>query len=219
MMMRKILPKLFCSKCGARADATCACGVAYMPARVAAAKAVAAHPGKSNRAIARDIGVDEGTVRDARRGTAEFSAVRIGLDGKARRVFRRHDNPTPDELVHIPAAEKLIDGITPFINALRNEGKIRETIMSPNRVAGIVQGLLSQIFKSSLSRICKAKACEDCANEWNIDPAKVTKNEIDAVRAAADAWSALHQRLAVAAEEDPPVLREQPPPVCREPAG
>jgi hypothetical protein len=198
---RTSLPSLYCSKCGAKAEASCACGVGYVPAHVAAAKAVAAHPEKSNRAIAKEIGVDEGTVRDARRGTAEISAVRIGLDGKAHRVHLRHDNPTPNELVHIPAAEELIDGITPLINALRNEGKICETIMSPNRVARLAHGLLSQIFKSRLSPIAKAKACEDCAKEWNIDRAP-TKDVIDAVRAAADAWSDLLKKLVVAAEEE-----------------
>jgi hypothetical protein len=41
-----------------------------------AAQAVAANPSMSNRAIARQIRVDEGTVRKARKATADPSAVR-----------------------------------------------------------------------------------------------------------------------------------------------
>jgi predicted transcriptional regulator len=53
-------------------------------AGAAAAAAVAANPDKTNRAIAGDLGVDEGTVRKARRSVAENSATgkRTGKDGK-----------------------------------------------------------------------------------------------------------------------------------------
>jgi hypothetical protein len=48
-----------CEHCGTLADAACGCGVGYMPvkASVAAAKAIAADPQASNRAIAEKIGV------------------------------------------------------------------------------------------------------------------------------------------------------------------
>ena len=51
---------------------------------------LAANPGRSDRAIAAAIGVDEGTVR-RQRSTAEDSAVEqtIGLDGRAQ--ARRED--------------------------------------------------------------------------------------------------------------------------------
>jgi len=77
-----------CSKCGAKAKPGCNCGVAYVPAHVFAAKAVAAHPEKSDRIIAREIGVSDKTVAKARKATAEKSAVakRIGRDGKARKL-------------------------------------------------------------------------------------------------------------------------------------
>jgi len=58
-----------------------------------AAEAVAANSQKSNRAIAEEVGVDEGTMRATRRATAEHSAVddepRRGLDGKSRRMPTR----------------------------------------------------------------------------------------------------------------------------------
>ena len=81
-----------CSKCGAKARPGCNCGVAYLPAHVFAAKAVAAHPEKSDRTIAKEIGVSDKTVAKARKATAEKSAVakRVGRDGKARKLpFRR----------------------------------------------------------------------------------------------------------------------------------
>lgn len=86
--------KLTCSGCGAYALGACSCGVEYIPAAgQRAAKAVKADPQnrKSNRAIAADIGVDEGTIRKARKSTAENSAVekRTGKDGRTRRMPSR----------------------------------------------------------------------------------------------------------------------------------
>ncbi len=56
-----------------------------MPAGQRAAEAVAAHPEKSNRAIAEEIGPSEATVRRARDTGASVTQVdekRIGRDGK-----------------------------------------------------------------------------------------------------------------------------------------
>src|SRR2546430_5482496 len=93
-MIPRIAPKpetplqIKCSSCGATADAACDCGAAYVPAGARAAKAIEKNPGRSNRALAADIGVDEGTVRKARQSTAGDSAAqpRVGLDGKRRRL-------------------------------------------------------------------------------------------------------------------------------------
>jgi hypothetical protein len=84
-----------CSKCGAKAKPGCNCGVAYVPAHVFAAKAVAAHPEKSDRTIAREIGVSDKTVAKARKATAEKSAVakRMGRDGKARKLPNKRMTP------------------------------------------------------------------------------------------------------------------------------
>jgi hypothetical protein len=83
---------MHCSSCGVVADAACDCGAPYVPARSIAAKAIKANPGKSDRAIAADIGVGSNTVRRARQGTAPDGAVdepRIGRDGKTRRMPKR----------------------------------------------------------------------------------------------------------------------------------
>jgi hypothetical protein len=86
---------LCCSECGAKAKAGCRCDVAYVPARVYAAKAVAAHPELSDRAIATEIGVSDKTVAKARKSTADKSAVakRTGRDGKARKLPSRAMTP------------------------------------------------------------------------------------------------------------------------------
>src|SRR6266481_5565577 len=86
-IVQRVTRAMHCSECGVEAAAACDCGAPYVPAGVAAANAVAAHPEKSDRAIAAEIGVSDKTVGKARRATAEFSAVdtRVGLDGKARK--------------------------------------------------------------------------------------------------------------------------------------
>jgi hypothetical protein len=77
--------RMICSACGAEANASCTCGVAYMPKSVRAAEAIKADPEKSNRAIAADIGVDHKTVGAAREAGGESfptSDTRVGRDGK-----------------------------------------------------------------------------------------------------------------------------------------
>jgi hypothetical protein len=77
--------RMQCSSCGAEAEASCDCGVPYLPAGDRAAKAVAANPEMSNRAIAAQIGVSDKTVASARRQGAEYSAPakHTGRDGKS----------------------------------------------------------------------------------------------------------------------------------------
>jgi hypothetical protein len=90
--------QLQCTMCGAETHAACSCGAIYRPKAQQAAEAVAAHPEKSNRAIAEEIGADEKTVRQARDSTADQSAVegsRIGLDGKKRKLPSYIPEPPP----------------------------------------------------------------------------------------------------------------------------
>ena len=48
-IVQRVTRAMHCSKCGVEAAAACDCGAPYIPAGVAAAKAVAAHPEKSDR--------------------------------------------------------------------------------------------------------------------------------------------------------------------------
>jgi hypothetical protein len=78
---------LQCTQCGVTREASCNCGVGYVPTPVGrAALAVAAHPEKSDRLIGAMINVHHETVAKARKATGEKSPVRIGRDGKARKA-------------------------------------------------------------------------------------------------------------------------------------
>jgi hypothetical protein len=194
--------QLCCSKCGAKAKATCACGAAYVPAGVIAAKAIALHPEKSNRAIAKETGINESTVREARATAGNPAVERIGLDGKTRHLpshLPRHDNTflMPSESEHVPAAAALVEKLMPIMAALKREGLCHVTQISPWRVGQLADDLRAHINESS-SPISQAKACELCASEWKIDGTKLNENVIDAVRKTADAWSELHKRLLAA---------------------
>jgi hypothetical protein len=73
--------------CGAQARTGCDCGKPYISKVDQATQAVKANPERSDRAIAKDIGVDHKTVAKARQATGERSPIqRTGLDGKTRKV-------------------------------------------------------------------------------------------------------------------------------------
>lgn len=66
---------------------TLRCGAPYIPASERAAAAIAANPGKSDRAIAAEIGTSPTTVGKARRLTGQSIIVkRTGRDGKVRKM-------------------------------------------------------------------------------------------------------------------------------------
>ena len=101
LKIRASASRMQCSACGATAKAACDCGAPYVPARLRAAAALAAEPGKSNRAIADAAGVGKDTVRRERKATGASAPVapRIGKDGKTRRMPTKHaayaDEPEP----------------------------------------------------------------------------------------------------------------------------
>jgi hypothetical protein len=80
---------LQCTKCGVGTICPCGCGAPYLVERrdwtaagtalERAGAAIAAHPEKSNRAIAKEIGVSDQTVRRARR-QLEDSGTDVALD-------------------------------------------------------------------------------------------------------------------------------------------
>lgn len=89
---------LACSACGAEAEATCNCGVPYVPASTRARRAIEAAPEKSNRAIAEEIGVSYETVRQARTGDKSLSPeTHIGKDGKNYPARRHEAEQTPED--------------------------------------------------------------------------------------------------------------------------
>ena len=80
-----------CSSCGAPGHASCACGVAYVPAASKALAAIAETPQLSDRSIAKRIGISKDSVRRARTGASApvEPMARLGADGKVRQLPRR----------------------------------------------------------------------------------------------------------------------------------
>ena len=109
---------IFCSCCGAEGKAGCDCGAEYISASAFAAKAIAAHPGKSTRAIAEATGVSGTTLRRIRNSVAPNGAPdhepvkRLGKDGKMYRAKRAGvtRRAKPEEIGdHSPKSERHID--------------------------------------------------------------------------------------------------------------
>jgi hypothetical protein len=92
---------LRCTACGALTQAACGCGAgyAYMSPGEMAAKAVKDNPGMSNVALADKLGIDESTVRKARKSTSGNPEVekRTGKDGRTRRMPRKKSEPSGEK--------------------------------------------------------------------------------------------------------------------------
>jgi hypothetical protein len=210
MKTRKHPPRirLFCAKCGAKAIAGCDCeGGVYYPAHIAAANAIAAHPNKSNRAIAAETGIAEVTIRRAR-STASNDAVekRVGLDGKTRRMPSHSNNQiTEEEKKQVPRATALIDRIMPILREMEQEREwaSRQHRMkfnlSPRRVQQLAYELLTEIYECMPPHV-RANACERVAAEWEIGEAELSnKDYVNDICAAAEAWSLLRDKVLAAA--------------------
>jgi hypothetical protein len=127
--------KLCCVRCGDKPG--CDCGVAYVPAQAFAAKAIAVHPEKSDRAITAAIGVDHKTVAQARKAVGEKSPTRVGADGKR---YRATKQMTPEAAEAMRARAEAVARLFPppvktipeaarveLIAALRMLAKSRDT--------------------------------------------------------------------------------------------
>ena len=87
---------LMCPQCQTKAEAKCDCGVGYVPAGDLARMAVIKTPQKSDRAIAKQLGINDTTVAKARKATTAGNPAvekRQGRDGKMRRMPVRHQVP------------------------------------------------------------------------------------------------------------------------------
>jgi hypothetical protein len=137
--------RLACTACGASATASCDCGVAYAPAGARAAAAIAAHPEKSDRAIAAEEGIGRETVRRARKSTAPCGAVeRIGLDGKTRKLpskpVEKKNAPakTPVSVTPAMVPPVTIESLRELVIELAREfGKLRPDLL-PHQVPGVL---------------------------------------------------------------------------------
>ena len=102
---------IFCSECGAKAKPGCNCGAAYIPAAAFAVRAVKAHPEKSDRTLAREIGVDHKTVAKARKSVGDKSPTRrVGADGKQ---YRANKQMTPEVAAAMRARAEAVARLLP----------------------------------------------------------------------------------------------------------
>jgi hypothetical protein len=120
-------PTLRCTSCGALCEARCSCGASYKyisPGELAA-MAVKTNPGKSDRAIADEIGVGNKTVSRARQSTVSNDTVetsaRVGRDSKVRVAPqpKQRKNNTPEKAT---AASAVLDAANTFQQAAETAG-------------------------------------------------------------------------------------------------
>jgi hypothetical protein len=125
--------RMICESCGAEANAACNCGVPYLPKAVRAAEAIEANPEKSDRAIAKELGVSDRTVNRARPSTATHDAVgqRTGLDGKTRSLRKRISD---DEMHHEAANRRRV-----FMQC------VSDSVRKAEQGAGLVDALGEEI--------------------------------------------------------------------------
>jgi hypothetical protein len=78
------IQRMVCTRCGAEANASCNCGVDYVPAKQRVAEYDKTNPGKSTRQAADDLGISNKTVSKARQAVTEVTpeATVTGRDGK-----------------------------------------------------------------------------------------------------------------------------------------
>lgn len=87
--------RMVCTGCGAEANASCNCGVSYVPKAVRAREMKEANPARSNSSIARELDMDATAVRKAlqKEGVSYDTPERVmGDDGKSYPV--RYDDAT-----------------------------------------------------------------------------------------------------------------------------
>jgi hypothetical protein len=142
-----VYAKLICVSCGAEANASCNCGVDYKPKSVRAAEAIRADPGKSDRAIAADIGADRKQVRRerAKLGGDMSPPERIGRNGKSYPAKPKRP-VSAEKNISIVEFDRLIYKI---IRKTKNADPERfgaKTAMSPDDLRGLadfISGLLA----------------------------------------------------------------------------
>jgi hypothetical protein len=160
--MSKVLkmrrPQLECQACGATADASCDCGAPYLPAGQRAVAAIKANPGKSDRAIAAQIGVSPTTVGKARQlSIVDSSRKRLGKDGKVRRLPTRQA-PARNENLLLPEFEKVITQLERLCS--KSLGVFADTMRAPSDLEN-----LAEKVSAWLRGVAKAKqaAAKDAA--------------------------------------------------------
>jgi hypothetical protein len=86
-VIKMSVQRMVCTGCGSEANASCTCGVSYVPKLARAAESIKADPNRSDGSIAAELGIARQTVSNARKQVAsdlppDEESERIGIDGK-----------------------------------------------------------------------------------------------------------------------------------------
>lgn len=166
-----IKTKLVCSSCGAPGEGSCRCGAPYVTPGDRAEAAVKANPEKSDRAIAKELGVSPTTVGKARgkQLSSDGQLKRTGRDGKKRsqpkaRTVRKTPNDKLDVAANAVANGKTLAdaakdaGLTSVqtvkIAVARDEGRLevlKELAIDPKTLAPSAKAKL-EIAKRLMER-------------------------------------------------------------------
>ena len=166
--------KFVCATCGAGRD----CDYnAPGRKRDAAVEAIAANPGKSDRAIAAETGLNREIVRRARKATDTGVAVdqRTGLHGKTRKLPAKADKGEPAAKGLVVAAAKSALGQAAI--AARNIGKVGR------RPCGDSEDCEDE--RSKICEYCTGRCDQDCSDAiWAAaEFARATANVMEALYA------------------------------------
>jgi hypothetical protein len=189
------IQRMVCTGCGAEANASCNCGKAYVPKAVRAAEAVAAHPEKSNRQIADEIGADKVIVDRARKklesaGDMSPPASVTGKDGKqypAKKTKLAETSAAPET-----SAERMKQAH----GATASERELAEAsgdeLTPEERLEHYRAGLVIHAEQAADLAEMFAASLKEC-------PTALTDEAIRATYRAVDRWSALLKATAKAA--------------------
>jgi hypothetical protein len=224
-VIKMSIQRMVCTGCGAEANASCNCGVAYQPKSVRAREAVTDpdNAKKSLRAMEAETGIDRETLRRARTDTGVSVEETVGLDGKTRRMPIRDADvvePTDPEFAKkqfVFAADSILETAK---DALGYVERMQFSGNEAEELCEITWRIISQ-FKdvtAALTRRIPVRDAEDEDNdiETDVDPGNyltaymlradaarrfatysgsVTKDTVAMARQVAAAWLVLARKM------------------------
>jgi hypothetical protein len=116
--------RLACFDCGSETNATCTCGVAYLPKAIErVAEYDQANPGQSTRQAAADLGTTSTTVSKARRANRFAPETVTGRDGKSYPATKPAAAPRRRSEAERDPRRAIINQIVELFQALDNAGR------------------------------------------------------------------------------------------------
>jgi hypothetical protein len=198
------IQRMVCTGCGAEANASCNCGKPYEPKSARAREAVEAHPEKSDRAIAAEIGVSQPTVSKARHQLATDNNLsvdepRTGLDGKTRRMPVQQAPEDVDEEIEVASSVEEIE-------VASSDEEIE--VATSGELAAARRGVIEENIKlvrriNDLAEALNAKEAE-ASRDWPADMTQRQTRKRDKCLSAISHWQLKLERLYAEVTKQPP---------------